>query len=189
MKRFSLIIALLLFASGCSSLSYDIAHQNISDQMICVEKGIWNRDIRGGGCIGAFTEEMLFPVQRLNGGRRESLPDSVGVVWTNAEDDVLEEHIPLNKEKLPKLRRGERLEFVISLTQERIHQLEVLVTSGDNVRQKKRKSMLYCADGEGMCEFLTPFTTDSYYDPDTLTDPQKEKLERQREVGEKLREG
>ncbi|RUO31160.1 hypothetical protein [Aliidiomarina soli] len=189
MKRFSLIIALLLFASGCSSLSYDIAHQNISDQMICVEKGIWTRDTWGGGCIGAFTEEMLFPVQRVNGDRRESLPDSIGVVWTNAEEDVLEEHIPLNKESLPKLRRGESYKFVVSLTQERIQQLEVIVIPTGNVRQKKRKSMLYCANGEGMCEFLTPFTTDSYYDPDTLTVPQKEKLERQREVGKKLREG
>lgn len=189
MRKASFIFILLILISGCSSQSYNVVHQNISDQLICVKKGVWTRDIRGGGCIGAFKEEMLFPVIRLNGGRREEIPESIGVIWTNADDKVIEEHIPLNKEKLPKLDRGERFEFVISLTQERIHQFEVVVIPRVNVRQKRRKSMLYCAEGPGKCEFLTPFTTDTYYDPDKLTKPQKERLERVRAIGEKLQKG
>ena len=182
MKMINFIIFLSITASGCSTFSYSVAHQNISDEMICVEKGVWESDIRGSGCIAGFTEEKLFPVQRVHGDIRQRMPESIGVVWRNIDDDVIEEYIRLDKLNIPKLLRGEKYKFVVSLSQQKIHQVEVIVISSENIRKKKIKSMLYCSEGEGLCDFMTPFTTDYYYDPDKLTEAQKNKLEKKSEI-------
>jgi len=185
MKMISLMILVSLIASGCSSHKrYSVTFKNYSDDQIYVERGIWGEWVVRGGYINGFSKEHIFPPGRTHAGLPGPIPQSIGVLWKNSNNQVMEEYVDINKDDVPKVLRGEWHQFVITLSQSKIHQVEVVVHVSGNVRQKKKKSMLYCSEGESNCEFMTPFTTDSYYDPEKLTDAQKEKLERQAEIME-----
>jgi len=183
MKMISLMILVLLIASGCSShRGYSVTFKNYSDNQIYVERGIWGEWVVRGGYIAGLSKEAIFPPGSTHAGLPGPIPHSIGVLWKNSNDQVIEEYVDINKDNVPKASRDEWHQFVITLTQSKIHQVEVIVHVSGDVRQKKRKSMLYCSEGEGLCDFMTPFTTDYYYDPDKLTEAQKEKLEIKSEI-------
>lgn len=182
-----LLAILVILISGCSTRTYDVAHQNLSDKTIFVKKGVWATEIRGGGFISGYRQRALFPSQKIISGITGEIPENIGVVWVNSEEKTIEEYIPLNKKKLPILNSGDSYKFVITLNQEYIYQFEVVVIPEGAPRRKKRKAMLYCVNGEGNCEYLTPFTTNTYFDPEKLTQPQKENLRKIKEIAEKMR--
>lgn len=183
MKMISLMILVLLIASGCSShRGYSVTFKNYSDNQIYVERGIWGEWVVRGGYIAGLSKEAIFPPGSTHAGLPGPIPNSIGVFWKNSNDESIEEYVEINENDIPKLLRGEWYQFVITLTQSKIRQLEVVVHLSGNARQKKRKSMLYCSEGEGMCDFMTPFTTDTYYDPEKLTEAQKEELEKKGEI-------
>lgn len=141
-----------------------------------------------GGYISRFSEESIFPPGRTHASMPGPIPESITVVWKNFNDEQIEEKINLKGSDIPRVNRNEWYQFVITLTQFEIHQIEVIIHSSENIRSKKIKSMIYCSEGKGNCEFLTPFTTDTYYDPTTLTEAQRARLERQKEITDTFRD-
>lgn len=182
MKMISLAILLSLIASGCSNHRHYVTFKNYSDDQIYVERGQWGEWAIRGGYIAGFSKEDIFPSGKTHAGLPGPIPNSIGVFWKNSNDESIEEYVEINANDIPKLLRDEWYQFVVTLTQSRVRQIEVVVHLSENARKKKRKSMLYCSEGEGLCDFMTPFTTDSYYDPEKLTESQKEKLEKKREI-------
>jgi hypothetical protein len=182
MKMISLAILLSLIASGCSNHKHYVTFKNYSDDQIYVERGQWGEWAIRGGYIARFSKENIFPPGKTHAGLPGPIPNSIGVFWKNSNDVSIEEYVEVNENDIPKLLRGEGYQFVVTLTQSKIRQLEVVVHLSGNARKKKRKAMLYCSEGEGVCDFMTPFTTDSYYDPEKLTDAQKEELESKAEI-------
>ena len=109
-----------------------------------------------------------------NGSLEYPFPKKAGARWVNADGKKIEFRINLDHSLFPRIRREEFYEFIFELRQDDIRQLELVVHDGDNLRTKKRKVMLYCAEPEG-CQFNSPFTTDSYYSPEQQVKIDKQK--------------
>ncbi|MEE2024863.1 hypothetical protein [Alkalimonas mucilaginosa] len=188
MDKIVLIIVFSMLLIGCSSTRHNITFKNYSDEQIYVEYGMWGEWLVRGGYIVGLSEENLFPPGRTHASMPGPIPESITVVWKNSDDELIKESVDILRSDVPSVRRNEWYQFVITLTQFKIHQVEVIIHSSENIRSKKIKSMIYCSEGEGSCEFLTPFTTDTYYDPETLTEAQKARLERQKEITDNFRD-
>lgn len=189
MRKINLIIICGAFLIGCSNVRHNITFKNYSNEQIYVESGVWGEWLVRGGHINGLLEDRVFPSGRTHASLPGPIPESITVSWKNANDELIEEHVEIRKSDIPNLQRNEWYQFVIILTQSEIYQVELVIHSSENVRQKKRKSMLYCSEVEGQCEFMTPFTTDTYYDPDKLTEAQKERLEKQRQITDTFKDG
>jgi len=183
MKLISLVILLSFTALGCSNHGrHNVTFKNYSNDQIYLEKGKWGKWAIRGGYIAGFSKEDIFPPGKTHAGLPGPIPSSIGVFWKNSNDELIKEYIEINENDIPELFRDGWYQFVVTLTQSKIRQVEVVVHLSGEARRKKRKSMLYCSEGEGLCDFMTPFTTDYYYDPDKLTEAQKEKLEKKSEI-------
>lgn len=176
----------IIFMSGvsiaaCGSVKdYGVTYKNASEQEIHNLLGFW-----GERCT------LFLPIGTLGGkefddprgggakGRREvicDIPERVGGQWVNADGETVENWVSIDTSLIPKLRKPEHYQFIVSVRQDDIRQVEVVIHDySSNVRQKKKKAMLYCALPEG-CLFNSPFTADTFHDCANLTPAQLKRL-------------
>lgn len=176
---FLLMLTSLFCVMACGSVkSYSVTYKNISDQDIHNLQGLWGEKcifFVGIGSVGGMEPDAILSSGRTRGDSICDIPDRVGGRWISADRKNVEYWIPLDTSLIPQLKRSESYQFIVSVRQDDIQQVEVVIHDSNKIRQKKKKVMLYCALPKG-CLFNSPFTVDSFYDCDKLTPGQLKKI-------------
>jgi hypothetical protein len=172
------ILAVMEMLTACTFMDpYNVTYKSVSPEEIRDVTGVWgeyrlNASYTYPPVDGAHIVYSGYTNARLD----LPIPDEAGATWINEKGESVEFLVPINRELFPAINSNQHYEFVFELRQNDIRQVELIVHDGNNMRSKKKKVMLYCALPDNSCIFNTPFTEDTYYDYDSLTPEQLNKL-------------
>lgn len=176
---FLLILTSLFCVMACGSVkSYSVTYQNVSVQDVYNLQGLWGEKCTFFlpiGRIRGMEENAIFPSGKTRGDVICDIPDRVGGRWISENGEDVEYWVSIDKLLLPKVGNSEWYEFIVSVRQSDIRQVEVVIHDRKVIHQKKKKAMLYCTPSEE-CLFVSPYTSDTPYDCENLTSGQLKKL-------------